>query len=106
MLAVGLFAAYDPIEDTTRGRYGLFHGGGMYLFGVQLLACVSVTAWSCVVSAILLLVRVNHLYLFTFHFKHFNMIRSASKNVDGVNLWSVMGAHHVLLVLSESVRQK
>jgi len=59
MLSVGLFAAHDPIEDSTQGRNGLFHGGGMYLFGVQLLACVSVTAWSGVVSAILLLVRTG-----------------------------------------------
>ena len=59
MLAVGLFARHDPIENTTNGRSGLFHGGGFYLLGVQTLACFAITAWSAVVSAILLLVIVH-----------------------------------------------
>ena len=64
MLAVGLFAANDPIEDTTMGRDGLFHGGGMYLFGVQLLACVVVIAWSGVTTGILLLVSISEIFRF------------------------------------------
>ena len=56
MLSVGLFARYEPIENTTNGRSGLFHGGGLYLFGIQLLACVVIIAWSAVVSLIILLV--------------------------------------------------
>ncbi|WAR00244.1 AMT3-like protein [Mya arenaria] len=55
MLSVGLFAATDTIENTTQGRSGVFHGGGFYLLGVQLLAAVVITVWSGVVSAILLL---------------------------------------------------
>ncbi|XP_045215152.2 putative ammonium transporter 3 [Mercenaria mercenaria] len=55
MLAVGLFGAHDPLENTTQGRDGLFHGGGMYLLGVQTLACFVIIAWSAVVSGVLLL---------------------------------------------------
>ena len=56
MLAVGLFAANEPIENTTMGRSGLFHGGGFYFLGVQTLACVVISAWSATVTAILLVV--------------------------------------------------
>jgi Amt family ammonium transporter len=58
MLSVGLFAAHDPLENTTQGRDGLFHGGGMYLLGVQTLACCVIISWSAVVSAMLLLVML------------------------------------------------
>ena len=58
MLAVGLFAQNEPIENTTMGRSGLFHGGGFYFLGVQTLACVVITLWSGVISAILLLVSI------------------------------------------------
>ena len=56
MLSVGLFASIDPLEDTTRGLAGLFHGGGLYFLGVQTLACVCVTAWSAFSTAVILLV--------------------------------------------------
>ena len=62
MLSVGLFARYEPIENTTNGRSGLFHGGGLYLFGIQLLACVVIIAWSAVVSLIILLVSLELKY--------------------------------------------
>ena len=58
MLAVGLFAAHEPIENTTMGRSGLFHGGGFYFLGVQTLACVVITAWSAFTSAVLLVVSI------------------------------------------------
>ena len=57
MIAVGLFVERDPIEDLTSGRAGLFKGGGVYLLGVQLLACVCIIAWSASTTYILLAVR-------------------------------------------------
>lgn len=54
MLVVGLFADIDPIENVTRGRAGLFHGGGAYLLGVQILAIVCISTWSAVCSLVLL----------------------------------------------------
>ena len=59
MLAVGLFAEIEPIEDLTQMRTGLFKGGGFYLLGIQLLACVVIIAWAAVTSFIILLVSVN-----------------------------------------------
>ena len=59
MLAVGLFVDIDPIEDLTQGRKGLLKGGGPYVLGVQVFACVCITAWSAIISFILLLVSNN-----------------------------------------------
>lgn len=59
MLAAGLFADKDPVENLTEGRAGLFHGGGPYLLGVQLLACVCIIAWSGVITFILLYVSFS-----------------------------------------------
>lgn len=56
LLAVGLFASNDSLENTTMGRSGVFHGGGFYLLGIQLLAVVVITVWSSVLSLVILLV--------------------------------------------------
>ncbi|XP_062583260.1 putative ammonium transporter 3 [Saccostrea cucullata] len=56
LLAVGLFARYDPLENTTMGRSGVFHGGGFYLLGVQLLAVVVISVWSAVLSLVVLMI--------------------------------------------------
>ena len=53
MLAVGLFAEEDKLESFSRYA-GLFHGGGFYLLGVQLLACVCFTAWASTVTLLLI----------------------------------------------------
>lgn len=56
LLAVGLFASQDSLENTTMGRSGVFHGGGFYLLGIQLLAVVVIAVWSSVLSLVILLV--------------------------------------------------
>ncbi|OWF51366.1 ammonium transporter 3 [Mizuhopecten yessoensis] len=56
MLAVGLFAENEPLENTTQGRAGVFHGGGFYLMGIQMLSIVCLVAWSAVTSFLLLMV--------------------------------------------------
>ncbi|XP_033749231.1 putative ammonium transporter 3 [Pecten maximus] len=56
MLAVGLFAENDSLENTTRGRSGVFHGGGFYLIGIQLLSVVCLITWSALTSFILLII--------------------------------------------------
>ncbi|XP_019929609.3 putative ammonium transporter 3 [Magallana gigas] len=56
LLAVGLFASNDSLENTTMGRSGVFHGGGFYLLGIQLLAVVVITVWSSVLSLVILLI--------------------------------------------------
>ena len=56
-LSVGLFTINEPynsVNSLTRGQSGLFKGGGMRLFGVQLLAVISVAAWSGVTTWMLL----------------------------------------------------
>ncbi|KAJ8304622.1 hypothetical protein KUTeg_018205 [Tegillarca granosa] len=54
LLSVGLFADFDPFENTTQGRRGLFHGGGFYLFGIQLLAAVVIAIWSSLMTVLIL----------------------------------------------------
>ncbi|BFZ01122.1 hypothetical protein BsWGS_04161 [Bradybaena similaris] len=54
LLAVGLFAADDKVENLTSGRNGLFHGGGFYMLGVQTMAVVCESAWSAGSTFILL----------------------------------------------------
>ncbi|XP_060074735.1 putative ammonium transporter 3 [Ylistrum balloti] len=56
MLAVGLFAQNDSLENTTQGRSGVFHGGGFYLIGIQLLSVVCLIVWSALTSLILLVI--------------------------------------------------
>ncbi|CAG5125656.1 unnamed protein product, partial [Candidula unifasciata] len=58
LLAVGLFAADDHVENLTSGRNGLFHGGGFYMLGVQTLAVVCESAWSAGSTFLLLYVSM------------------------------------------------
>ena len=58
MIAVGLFAHEDKLENFTKGRAGLFHGGGVYLLGVQLLAVVCIIVWASTSTFILLYVSI------------------------------------------------
>ena len=48
MIAVGLFVELDQLEKTFSNSYGLFKGGKVRVLGVQLLACVSITAWTVI----------------------------------------------------------
>jgi Amt family ammonium transporter len=53
MLAVGLFAEKDLLEGFS-SYAGLFHGGGFYLLGIQLLACVCFILWSGTVTFLII----------------------------------------------------
>ncbi|KAK7481362.1 hypothetical protein BaRGS_00027442 [Batillaria attramentaria] len=55
LIAVGLFVADDNLEDITSDRNGLFHGGGFYLLGIQVLSIVCEVVWSMVSTYFLLL---------------------------------------------------
>ncbi|KAK3097088.1 hypothetical protein FSP39_006251 [Pinctada imbricata] len=55
LLAVGLFAHNDHLENTTQGRSGLFQGGGLYLFGVQLLGGIITIVWTAVLTLVMLI---------------------------------------------------
>ena len=46
MVAVGLFVEKDSLERTFSKTYGAFKGGHVKILGVQVLACVSITAWT------------------------------------------------------------
>ena len=48
MIAVGLFVEKDGLEKPFSTTYGAFKGGHVKILGVQLLACVSITAWTVV----------------------------------------------------------
>jgi Amt family ammonium transporter len=54
MISVGLFVAPDGIIHLSRGRAGVFHGGGFYLLGVQALSILCIAAWSGLITFILL----------------------------------------------------
>ena len=55
MIAVGLFAAKDNLENYCKYD-GLFHGGGGYLLGVQLFATVCMMVWAMLSTFVLLYV--------------------------------------------------
>ncbi|XP_026474376.1 putative ammonium transporter 2 [Ctenocephalides felis] len=54
VLAVGIFGENPIPLPTTKGRSGLFKGGGWYLMGVQALACLCLATWG-VFSTMLIL---------------------------------------------------
>ncbi|XP_054713517.1 putative ammonium transporter 3 [Uloborus diversus] len=54
LLAIGLFSEKDSIRNYTRGKNGLFKGGGWGLLGPQALASGILIAWSTVTSTLLL----------------------------------------------------
>ena len=58
MIAVGLFAEKDRLEDFA-SYSGVFHGGGFYLLGVQLLACFCCIVWSSLVTLTLIKVTLK-----------------------------------------------
>ena len=70
MLAVGLFAGKDHLEGFS-SYSGLFHGGGFYLLGVQLLASICCIVWSGSVTFLIIKVwsYVIELGLNTSHIK-------------------------------------
>ncbi len=57
MLIVGLLVEHDPLEEYNRGNAGLFKGGGVYLLGVQALACLCIMVWAGGITLMLLVVR-------------------------------------------------
>ncbi|CAL1295646.1 unnamed protein product [Larinioides sclopetarius] len=59
MIAVGLFVDNDSLLNLTHGRSGLFKGGGLYLLGVQVLACFAVSVWS-MTTTFLILKSINY----------------------------------------------
>jgi len=75
MVATGLFCTKDTLENVSHGRSGLIHGGGFYLLGVQVLACVCIIAWSASITAILLLVSCFlTMHQFAYTFKIINIV--------------------------------
>ncbi|XP_058820467.1 putative ammonium transporter 2 isoform X2 [Topomyia yanbarensis] len=58
VLAVGLFADNPIPLTTTKGRLGLFKGGGWYLLGVQSLSALCLGCWSiCTTLALLWIIN-------------------------------------------------
>ncbi|XP_046350573.1 putative ammonium transporter 3 [Haliotis rufescens] len=54
LLAPGFFAHEDTITMSFSKRNGLVRGGGFYLLGVQLLALLTLVAWSAFISFVFL----------------------------------------------------
>ncbi|GFS06395.1 ammonium transporter, partial [Elysia marginata] len=54
LISAGFFTHKDTVTEYFSDRHGLVKGGGFYLLGVQTLACVVITAWSAITSAIIL----------------------------------------------------
>ncbi|XP_029039067.2 putative ammonium transporter 3 isoform X5 [Osmia bicornis bicornis] len=54
IIAIGLFADNPYPLNTTKGRKGLFKGGGWYLLGIQCLTVICLALWSFLVSLTLL----------------------------------------------------
>lgn len=58
VIAVGLFADNPVPLETTKGRSGLFKGGGWYLIGIQSLSALCLACWG-ICSTFLLLYIIN-----------------------------------------------
>ena len=58
MLAVGIFGAKDELEGLL-SHNGILHGGGFYLFGVQLLACCCFAVWASSCTFVLIWVSIS-----------------------------------------------
>ncbi|CAG0881413.1 unnamed protein product [Darwinula stevensoni] len=56
LIVAGLFPERDKLVGYTKGRAGLFRSGDFTLLGLQLLAVVSIIAWSAISSIILLII--------------------------------------------------
>ena len=56
IIAVGIFAAKDEMENYCEYN-GLLHGGGGYLLGVQCFAVVTMMTWAMCTTGFLLSVR-------------------------------------------------
>ncbi|XP_032239298.2 putative ammonium transporter 3 [Nematostella vectensis] len=52
MIAVGMFVEIDRLENTFSNTYGAFKGGHVKILGIQLLACVVISAWTVVTVAL------------------------------------------------------
>ncbi|CAN7980258.1 unnamed protein product, partial [Ixodes pacificus] len=63
LLAIGLFPERDHLLDYTRGRSGLFVGGGWDLLVIQSVTAGCIIAWAILMSAVLLVVRNPRLAL-------------------------------------------
>ena len=59
IIAVGIFAAKDELENYCQYD-GLLHGGGGYLLGVQTLTVVTMGVWAVVVTLTLLFVSFEN----------------------------------------------
>ena len=53
MMVVGIFGKKDELEGFLKYD-GLLHGGGFYLLGVQILACVCFMIWAGSITFILI----------------------------------------------------
>ncbi|XP_071041006.1 putative ammonium transporter sll0108 isoform X2 [Parasteatoda tepidariorum] len=53
-IAVGLFIDDDDLLNLTHSQSGLLKGGGLYLLGVQLLACIAVSLSSMITTYLIL----------------------------------------------------
>ena len=53
MMVVGIFGKKDELEGFLKYD-GLIHGGGFYLLGVQILACVCFMIWAGTITFILI----------------------------------------------------
>ncbi|EEC19430.1 ammonium transporter, putative, partial [Ixodes scapularis] len=56
LLAIGLFPERDHLLDYTRGRSGLFVGGGWDLLVIQSVTAGCIIAWAILMSAVLLVI--------------------------------------------------
>ena len=55
MMVVGIFGKKDELEGFLQYD-GLLHGGGFYLLGVQILACVCFMIWAGTITFTLIYV--------------------------------------------------
>ncbi|KAL7636187.1 UNVERIFIED_CONTAM: hypothetical protein RMT77_012944 [Armadillidium vulgare] len=54
MISIGLFIKADKTLGMSRGRAGVFRGGGFELLGIQTLACVCIIGWAALMTFIIL----------------------------------------------------
>jgi ammonia channel protein AmtB len=63
MMVVGIFGKKDELEGFLKYD-GLLHGGGFYLLGVQILACVCFMIWAGTITFTLIFVSTLVLFCY------------------------------------------
>ena len=72
MMVVGIFGKKDELEGFLKYD-GLIHGGGFYLLGVQILACVCFMIWAGTITFTLIYVSTYFSFILLLQNGYFHL---------------------------------